>query len=290
MNLLLHSPSNLVNPLARQRFMGFGTGSSGGPMFVGPLDAYTTSLSVALLPFRGFASYMGDAFRVRDTTGSAEQNVGFNPVTGALASFTVAGNAAVRWWYDQSGGARDVPQATAASQPFLTLNIVNSQPVLRFDGTNDFLRGDCPNQTGRTIYMVARMRSSVVNARLSNDSLNGNASTYDTGASSYGYYVTSPNIVEPMGGTTSNWSLVTLKYSSGTTLAPYVNNTAATPFTAQNFYTNGTAYWLGSDAGGTSSFAPLDLACRLQYDVAHDNTTRQAIQTILAAKFGITLA
>jgi hypothetical protein len=38
MNLLLHSPSNIVNPLARQRFMGFGTGSSGGAGGFSPLS------------------------------------------------------------------------------------------------------------------------------------------------------------------------------------------------------------------------------------------------------------
>jgi len=168
--------------------------------FIGPLDPYTASLSVALLPFRGFSSYAGSGFRVRDTNDNTEQDIGFDSVTGNLASFSVVGNAAIRWWYDQSGGARDVPQATAAAQPYLTLNIVNGQPVARLDGTNDFLRGDCPNGTGRTIYMVARMRSSVTNARLSNDSLNGNASTYDSGASAYRYYVTTPNVTDSIGG------------------------------------------------------------------------------------------
>ena len=263
---------------------------NGGASFVGPLDDYTTALSVALLPFRGLSSYTGDAFRVRDTNDDTEQAVGFDPVTGDLAAFSVVGNAAMRWWYEQSGNANHVPQATAAAQPLLTLNTVNGQPVLRFDGTNDFLRGDCPNQTGRTIYMVARMRSSTANARLSNDSLNSNASTYDTGASAYNYYDTTPNVVDPVGGTTTNWSLITLKYSGGNTLAPYVNNTAATPFTAAAFYSHGTAYWLGSNHGGAGEFAPLDLAARLQYDTAHDDTTRQAIQTILATKFGITIA
>jgi hypothetical protein len=291
MTSFLRSPSQIVNPLDRRRFIGFGSGTGGGGGgFVGPLDDYTANLSVMLLPFRGLSSYTGNAFRVRDTTGDAEQNIGFDPVTGDLAAFTVGGNAAVRWWYDQSGGARDVPQATAAAQPFLTTNIVNGQPVARFDGTNDFLRGDCPNELGRTIYMVARMRSSVANVRLSNDSLNGNASTYNTGSASYNYYSTAPNVVDPVGGTSTNWSMIALKYSGGNTLAPYVNNTAATPFSTTAFYTTGTAYWLGSDQGGAGSFGPLDLAARLQYDVAHDNTTRQAIQTILAAKFGITLA
>lgn len=277
-------------PLESSHLMLMGAGRSGGGGFVGPLDDYTANLSVMLLPFRGLSSFTGNGFRVRDTNDDSEQNVGFDASTGDLASFSVVGNAAIRTWFDQSGGARDVPQTTAAAQPLLTLNILNGQPVARFDGTNDFLTGSCPNETGRTIYMVARMRSSVNNARLSNDSLNGNASTYDNGVSSYSYYLTAPNIVDPVGGTTTNWSVVTLKYSSGSTLAPYVNNTAATPFGTGAFYNNGGSYWLGSDHGGAGSFAPLDIAARIQYDTAHDDTTREAIQTILADKFNITLA
>lgn len=272
---------SLANTLVSARASGGG--------FVGPLDDYTANLSVMLLPFRGLSSFTGNGFRVRDTNDDSEQNVGFDASTGDLASFSVVGNAAIRTWFDQSGGARDVPQTTAAAQPLLTLNIVNGQPVARFDGTNDFLTGACPNETGRTIYMVARMRSSVTLTRLSNDSLNGNASTYDDGSSAYRYYAT-PSITDPIGGTTTNWNVITLKYSGGNTLAPYVNNTAATPFTTTAFYTNGTAYWLASDVGGASSFAPLDIAARIQYDTAHDDTTRQAIQTILGDKFNITLA
>jgi hypothetical protein len=262
-----------------------------GASFVGPLDDYTTSLSVALLPFRGFASYQGVGWRVRDDGDSdAEQDIAFDPITGDPIAPTLVGNGGIRWWYDQSGSANHVPQATAAAQPYWTPNIVNSRPVARFDGTDDFLRGDCPNETGRTIYMVARMRSSVTNTRLSNDSLNGNASTFDNGSASYGYYLTAPNVIDPVGGTTTNWNIVTLKYSGGNTLAPYVNNTAATPFSTSAYNVNGTAYWLGSEWGGAFFLSPLDLACRLQYDVTHDDTTRQAIQTILADKFGITLA
>lgn len=259
-----------------------------GASFVGPLDDYTTSLSLALLPFRGFSSYNGALWRVRDTNDDSEQDVAFD-ADGQPVFPTLVGNGGIRYWYDQSGNANDLPQATAAAQPFLTDNVVNGYPVARFDGTNDYMTGSCVNSQNRTIYMVARMRSSVSNARLSNDSLNANASLYDNGSASYWYYLTS-NGIDPVGGTTTNWSLVTLKYSGGNTVAPYVNNTAATPFGAGAYYASGGAYWLASDHGGAASFSPADIACRLQYDAAHDDTTRQAIQTILATQFNITLA
>jgi len=126
MNLLLHSPSNIVNPLARQRFMGFGTGSSGGPSFVGPLDtlvAQGATLLYAGSVRRLLSSYSGSLLRLRGNgTGSPEADIsplanGDLDLTAAAAIATNAGgNAAFfRTWYDQTGRL-DAGQATAASQ------------------------------------------------------------------------------------------------------------------------------------------------------------------------------
>lgn len=49
-------------------------------------------------------------------------------------------NDVVWTWEDQSGNSNDVVQATGANQPHLKLNIVNSEPIVRFDGAADFLQ------------------------------------------------------------------------------------------------------------------------------------------------------
>jgi hypothetical protein len=289
MNILIRSASQLVNPLARQRMMGYGTAAGGGVSYVGPLDSHTASLTLMLLPFRGLASYLGNAVRVRDTNDNSEQAVGFT-AAGALASFTVVGNAAVRWWYDQSGSSNDLPQATAASQPYLTLNVVNSKPVLRFDGTDDTMQLAMSGAANRTVYMVCKFRATTGNARCWRDTVNVGANAdiyYDAGTGKFYYYATT-NVVDPVGGTATNWSVVCLKYTSGTTCAPYVNNTAATAFGTSSYQTGTKGFTLGS--GVASSYGAVDIAARLVYDTAHSDGTRQAIQTILAAQFGITLA
>jgi hypothetical protein len=123
MNLLLHSPSNIVNPLARQRFMGFGTGSSGGPSFVGPLDAYATGLhSAHSIGRRLLASYTGPLFRVRRGSDSTETDINADPITGAadiaaLQTFCSGTTGWLRRIYDQSGASWHLQQATAAQQP-----------------------------------------------------------------------------------------------------------------------------------------------------------------------------
>ncbi len=42
-------------------------------------------------------------------------------------------------WEDQSGNGNDISQATTANKPILKLDILNSRPIIRFDGTDDRL-------------------------------------------------------------------------------------------------------------------------------------------------------
>lgn len=47
---------------------------------------------------------------------------------------------ALTTWTDSSSSGHDATQATAASKPLYRTNILNGKPVVRFDGTNDFLK------------------------------------------------------------------------------------------------------------------------------------------------------
>ena len=46
---------------------------------------------------------------------------------------------AVSQWSDLSGNNFNLTQNTANSRPLLVNNVLNSKPVLRFDGNNDFM-------------------------------------------------------------------------------------------------------------------------------------------------------
>jgi len=117
--------------------------------FVGLLDTYSgAAAAYSLRKLR--SAYTGSAIGVRiDTTGQPEYNIGF--VDGELDVATLEGyctgglNAYVKTWYDQSGNARDVIQATAASQPQIVSSgsvivNLNNLPTLEFDGIDDHLR------------------------------------------------------------------------------------------------------------------------------------------------------
>lgn len=103
------------------------------------------------------AAYAGSAFRVRRSSDSTEQDIGFDATTGlvdtaALLSFCSGTNGFVTTLYDQSGNANDLTQATAANQPqIITTGALHTYPVnavqpgdwqkniFTFDGSNDNL-------------------------------------------------------------------------------------------------------------------------------------------------------
>lgn len=67
-------------------------------------------------------AYSGACLRVRRSSDSTEQDIGFSGGkldTAALLSFVGAGDGFVTTWYDQSGNGRDATQATAAKQMYV---------------------------------------------------------------------------------------------------------------------------------------------------------------------------
>lgn len=92
-------------------------------------------------------AYAGQCMRVRRSSDSTEQDIGFSAGaldTSALLTFCGAGDGFVKTWYDQSGNTRDVTQATTTKQPKIvssgsTITLINSQPCMTFDATDDVL-------------------------------------------------------------------------------------------------------------------------------------------------------
>lgn len=163
MNLLLHSPSNLVNPLARQRFMGFGTGVSGGVNFVGPLDDYTADLSLACsIARRLLSSYTGNLIRVRRSSDDAESDIGYavdgSLDTAALDSFVGANSAYITTVYDQVG-SNDFSQLVALSQPRImasgVIDTLDGLPALYSDGSIG-MSGSALTGSAMSLYAVAQ--------------------------------------------------------------------------------------------------------------------------------------
>lgn len=69
----------------------------------------------------------------------------------------LADAAAVTTWPDISGNSRDATQATAARQPTFRTNVLNGQPVVRFDGGDGLstVSVDLTGTSGVTLFVVA---------------------------------------------------------------------------------------------------------------------------------------
>jgi hypothetical protein len=113
-----------------------GGGGSSGP----PIDYLIGALSTA--PARAYSTrklksaYAGSAIRIRRSNDNAEQDIGFsgeNLNTAAITSFVGANSAYLAKWYDQSGNADNMVQATAAAQFRIVnagvLDVKNTKPV-----------------------------------------------------------------------------------------------------------------------------------------------------------------
>ncbi len=59
-------------------------------------------------------------------------------------------------WADQSGLGNNASQGTAASQPLYVANAINGYPVLRFDGTDDYLSLPDMTMTDITVFIVGK--------------------------------------------------------------------------------------------------------------------------------------
>lgn len=102
----------------------FGNPAAMAPGFIGPLDAYSANLPLALsVTNRLLSSYTGYAFNVLRSTDSTSQDIGFNADgtvnTTALLAFCGAGNGTITKIYNQGSGgsALDAAQSLAANQP-----------------------------------------------------------------------------------------------------------------------------------------------------------------------------
>lgn len=72
-------------------------------------------------------------------------------------------------WEDQSGYGHNVAQATSGNRPALQASVINGKPVVRFDGSDDYMEGDIHTDlkpANATIIALYRIGSTSNNKRL----------------------------------------------------------------------------------------------------------------------------
>jgi len=258
-----------------------GCGSSGAA-FVGDLDAYTAGLELALLPFRGFSSYTGDGFTIRDTgDDDLEQEIGFD-AAGDLLPVSVVGTPMIRRWRDQSGNAKHAGKSVAVSQPELDIS-TPGLPAVSLDGSSQWFVTESAISfpAGFSLYVVFE---SAVNGAWQTfwctDS--GTSSRIRKRADSNRIEFTTPAATNNGSTAVGTQGRVFSAVVSGAAKKAWLDGTLDVDVASGDTMSN-SVYRIGLD-GNNAWYFHGKIQAVLAYNAAHDDSTRGAIEGILTAK------
>jgi hypothetical protein len=190
--------------------------------------------------------------------------VALSPVSGMsvwydandAGTFTYSSSNIISQWGDKSGNSRNATQATVASQPTRVTSVINGLPVVRFDGSNDFL--DFTNilnaDTSFTIFWVLRPRNVTLGTYQPSFSSATSPDT-DDGALHY---------INPSGQGAS-YPFQTKSWQSYDNVNTYVNNTSyLMEFIADGsvfkVFRNGTQESVNKNVGSAPSYSKTVIA------------------------------
>ncbi|KRF44162.1 discoidin domain-containing protein [Paenibacillus sp. Soil787] len=199
-------------------------------------------------------------------------------------------NGKVSSWSDQSGVANHSVQATSGYQPTLVSNVVNGNPVIRFDGVNDNLlsSGVTGSMNTSTVIFVLKPQA-VTNYNQSIGAAGGwGQFQFHTTSTGQVYVGTSASSrITPTDGPGAN----TLVANTWSKFAYVLNNGSAKLFKngvqlASKTISN-PASWTGFTLGNNgSNTINGDIAEVIVYNSALSDTDRQSIETYLQTKYG----
>lgn len=200
----------------------------------------------------------------------------------------------VSTWADASGNGRDAT-AVDATRPIYKTGIINGKPVVRFDGTDDFMDlGDNVGDDKATYTLVVVARRTTYTAQqpwLSNRHLaNSETDTYYGIAGTGEQFVYQDSAVPPpivgasalTNGNAYALMLVVTPAARQLYLAGAANGDDAATNTATKIFSG----YIGKDTG-TGDFLNGDIAELLTYDAALDVSQRAALFAYTLGKWGV---
>jgi hypothetical protein len=206
---------------------------------------------------------------------------------------------AVSSWTDLSGNGNTVVQATGANQPIFKVNIINGKPVIRFNGTNNFLQKTSATamSSTNTLFVVG-----TINANATNRGTFFDYSTTVATNTGVNFLVESGGGIHYITGfydgtlDQANSATITLPktnvfhiYNDGANGFLYGKQTSLASVATGNTNNTGTrAYTLGSLFGSVANyFLNGDIAEILFYSGQLSNANATAVLGSLAGKWGL---
>jgi hypothetical protein len=204
---------------------------------------------------------------------------------------------AITTWPDAGPNGDDIAQAVGGSKPFYKTNIVNSQPVARFDGSADFLSGAYTNAGALTqpftIFAVAALDAAAVNDGNLRTIVDGDDITnralvrQDLTASPDDWAIYAGTLITSGDATDSNWTIFTALFN-GASSQLWEDGTSILSGDAGAQDPDGLT--VGAKYDGTAAWWDGDIAEIIVYDANLGAADRSTVQQYLADKYGISTA
>ncbi len=199
------------------------------------------------------------------------------------------GDAITTWTNSEGTSARDVTQATPGKRPLYKTAILNSKPVVRFDGADDELKmATLTLNQPVSVYVVAQMRGAYsANKTIFDGDAVNSCRLYWFSSTQLGMYAggsVAPQITVAM---SNAFHLLECLYS-GAASAIRADGSAAT--TANTGTAAPGGFTLGGLGGGSGSNAPVDIAEIALFTAALSTADRQALERYFAAKYALSVS
>jgi hypothetical protein len=231
--------------------------------------------------------------------------IGFTglPVKGGLklwldaSVLTLSNNTAVSSWTDSSGNGYHATQSTGISQPIFKTNIINGKPIVRYDGTDDFLIS--PNgaisgiSTDATVFSVHSATDRASSLFISCPQVNTNRfQSHCPWSDGVVYFdfgdITTPSgrLSCPWGGTPGVFSITTFLVGGYAMKIRKNRADLASKTVSLTFIPGVQTLQIGADLGGTNSLLG-DIAEFILYNRRLSDAEVILVENYLSSKYGI---
>jgi len=225
----------------------------------------------------------------------------------ADAGVTSDGSNNVSAWADQSGNGNNIAQGNVTKEPLLVANQLNGNPVISFDGTNDYLTGGDIldlHQDGYSLFVVYNKAGTGWNTVVAKHSAGGLAGDWGLMSFSTTDYSTH-NVFSGNISTSCTYdqtqffvSTAIIDRATWPTLGSvklYANGNLVSQTTGINFgtpplpdYDNNTSFYVGAENyGGSSFFLKGSIAEIIKYNRNLSGTEQTQVENYLETKYGL---
>jgi hypothetical protein len=192
----------------------------------------------------------------------------------------------VATWEDSHTSNNDATQGTGGSQPTYQTNEINGLPVVRFDGTDDFMTvaGVTNNDATRTVFCVYRIVTAVSLRMVFGWGVSAGVEMGGT-AGQIRYRVNEAGSTVNIGSTGLSAHIVSLRYNGTSSLDAYYDSGAASNFDPNDTYQSGTTALSLGARPGASNPGNVEIAEFLVFDSALSDTDLDDVRGYLDAKW-----